>query len=45
MKHNLLFFFNQDVKNHPLKAEALFKAVLQLGEAYHMAVAEEDIDK
>ena len=30
---------------HPLKAEALFNAVLLLADPYNLTVAEEDIDK
>ncbi|XP_033102078.1 transportin-3-like [Anneissia japonica] len=35
----------EDIEEHPELAHALYQGVMQLHEAYHMAVAEEDIDK
>ncbi|KAL4233679.1 Transportin-3 [Mactra antiquata] len=35
----------EDTSAHPMMAEALFRAVLELTEPYHRSVAEEDIDK
>jgi hypothetical protein len=35
----------QAIDSHPAMAQALFMSVLDLTEAFHQSVAEEDIDK